>query len=92
MSTKQVSTKLYPDDMELLEDYQEQHGVSRSEAVRRLVREGADRPGLVEYGIIIATGLVLIGAGSYGAVPYIWSQFWAVSVLVWLTIGAVTNR
>ena len=92
MSTQQVSTKLYPDDMELLEDYQEQHGVSRSEAVRRLVREGADRPGLVEYGFILVIGTALIAAASYELVPYIWSQFWAVAVLVWLTIGAVTNR
>jgi hypothetical protein len=92
MSTKQVSTKLYPDDIELLESYEEQHGVSRSEAVRRLVRDGADRPGLVEYGFVLVIGTVLIGAGSYGAVPYNWSQYWAVAVLVWLMFGAVTGR
>ena len=92
MSTKQVSTKLYPDDIELLESYEEQHGVSRSEAVRRLVRDGADRPGLAEYSFVLVIGTFLIAAGSYGAVPYSWSQYWAVAVMVWLMAGVVTDR
>lgn len=92
MSTKQVSTKLYPDDIELLESYEEQHGVSRSEAVRRLVRDGADRPGVVEYSSILVIGTFLIAAGSYGALPYTWSQYWAVAVMVWLIVGVVRRR
>lgn len=92
MSTKQVSTKLYPDDIELLESYEEQHGLSRSEAVRRLVRVGTDRPSLRQYGFILVVGTVLIAAGSYGAVPYSWSQYWAVAVLVWFMYEAVTRQ
>jgi len=92
MSTQTVGTKLYEDDIELLEEYEERHGVSRSEAVRRLVREGAEEPSLLEYGFILVVGTALIGAGSYEAVPYIWAQYWAVAVMVWLTIGAVMKR
>jgi hypothetical protein len=92
MSTKQVSTKLYPDDIELLESYEERHGLSRSEAVRRLVRVGSDRPGLRQYLFVLVVGAILIGTGSYGVVPYSWSQYWAVAVLVWLMVEAVTRQ
>ena len=89
MSTKQVSAQLYTDDIELLKSYEEQHGVNRSEAIRRLIRDGAQQPSLVQYGFILAIGTVLMTAGSVHAVPYLWAQYWFICVLVWLMIGTV---
>jgi hypothetical protein len=94
MGTDQVSTKLYEDDLEKVRNYQEQHGVNQSEAVRRLVRSGADtdRPGLKQYSIILVSGVILTVPGFLGIVPYIFAQLWAFSVLCWFLFLAVQRR
>lgn len=94
MGTDQVSAKLYEDDLEKVRNYQEQHGVNQSEAVRRLVRNGSenDRPGVKQYGFILVSGLILTVPGFLGVVPYIFAQLWAFSVLCWFLFLAVQGR
>jgi hypothetical protein len=91
MGTKQVSVKLYPDQEEHVKELVETKNVSQSEAMRRLVDKGANRPSLKQYGVVLVTGLLLIVASSLGILPYILSQYWSVAVLVWL-LFEVWNR
>jgi hypothetical protein len=88
MGTKQVSVKLYPDQREHVEEIQETHNVSQSEAMRRLVQQGAERPSLRQYLTAFALGLVLIVTGSVGILPYSWAQYWSVAVFAWLLYEA----
>ena len=89
MSTQTVGTKLYEDDIQLLEEYEERHGVSRSEALRRSVRglESED-DSLIVIGFVLITGLFLILSSTLWVVPYEFAQYWAVAVLVWFGLRA----
>jgi len=85
MSTQTVGTKLYEDDIQLLEEYEERHGVSRSEALRRSVRGlDSEDESLTVVSLFLVTGLFLILSSTLWVVPYIFAQYWAVAVLVWL--------
>ena len=93
MSTQTVGTKLYEDDIQLLEEYEERHGVSRSEALRRSVRElDSDNESLTVIGFVLVTGLFLILSSTLWVVPYIFAQYWAVAVLVWFGLRAWRSR
>lgn len=93
MSTQTVGTKLYEDDIELLEEYEERHGVSRSEALRRSVRslDSEEEPlGIILF--VLLTGTALIVSSTLWVVPYIFAQYWAVAVLVWFGLRAWRSR
>jgi hypothetical protein len=58
--TEAVGTRLSPETKRRLEDYKEEHEVSNSEALRRLVREGLDAEDNIDRGPL-TTGLLTAG-------------------------------
>lgn len=65
---KTVSTRVADDTYERIEDYADQHGMTRSEATRALIRDSLDRadwiPGpQASYGAVLGSfGLIFIAA------------------------------